>query len=263
MVVLGWIRSNPGRWKTFVCNRVTEIQAYTTPTQGKHCPGEDNPADYLSRGVNADQLKGLDTWWRGPPWLSKSVEFWPRDAGTTERSPPEERKTPHPVLHIITPAPLLDPSRYSSYWKLLRVTDWTFTEYPACSQIIGRTDSVVAHSSTLALDQGGPDSFSVELDALQRNLHLPKESKIARFNPFLQNRLICLGGRLQCADLSEASRHPLLLDGKHHFVHLLICQIHIRVHHMGIRINLSELREEFRILRARQAIKKVLHKYLP
>jgi hypothetical protein len=54
MVVLSSIRSIPGRWKTFVCNRVTEIQTYTKPTQWKHCPGEDNPAAYLSRGVNAD-----------------------------------------------------------------------------------------------------------------------------------------------------------------------------------------------------------------
>ena len=38
MVVLSWIRSNPGRWKIFVCNRVTGIQAYTTPTQWKYKP---------------------------------------------------------------------------------------------------------------------------------------------------------------------------------------------------------------------------------
>jgi len=31
-VALCWIRSIPSRWKTFVCNRVTEIQTYTTPT---------------------------------------------------------------------------------------------------------------------------------------------------------------------------------------------------------------------------------------
>ena len=135
MVVLSWIGSNPGRWKTFVCNRVTGIQAHTTPTQWKYCPGEDNPADFQSRGVNTDQLKGLDTWWRGLAWLSKSVEFWPRDAGNTERSPPEESKIPHSVLHILTTARLLDPTRYSSYWKLLCVTAYgisgVLTNYPA------------------------------------------------------------------------------------------------------------------------------------
>jgi hypothetical protein len=30
-VALGWIRQNPNTYKTFVCNRVTEIQSYTTP----------------------------------------------------------------------------------------------------------------------------------------------------------------------------------------------------------------------------------------
>jgi hypothetical protein len=53
---------------------------------------------------------------------------------------------------------------------------------------------------------------------------LPRESKITRFIPFLEDGLIRLGGRLQCADLSKALRHPLLLNGKHHFVRLLIWQ---------------------------------------
>jgi len=99
---------------------------YTTPAQWKHCPGEENPADYLSRGVNAGQLKDLYAWWSGPLWMSKGVEFWPRAAVITELSPLEERKTNHAVLHIQTPAPLRNPAKYSSYWKLLRVTVWIF-----------------------------------------------------------------------------------------------------------------------------------------
>ena len=38
-VTLSWIRSNPSRRKTFVCNRIAVIWTYTTPTQWKHCPG--------------------------------------------------------------------------------------------------------------------------------------------------------------------------------------------------------------------------------
>jgi hypothetical protein len=89
-VVLSWIHSNPNRWKTFICKQVTEIQIYMTPAQWKHCPGEDNPADYLSRGVNVDQLKTLETWWRGPAWLSKDVKIWPQDMGATEQSLPRK-----------------------------------------------------------------------------------------------------------------------------------------------------------------------------
>jgi len=99
----------------------------------------------------------------------------------------------------------------------------------------------------------------VELDALQKTADLPRESKISRFNPFLDEGFIRPGGRFHCADLLEDVRHPLLLDGKHHFVRSLIWQTHISLHHLGVRIILSELREEFWILPAGQAIKNVLH----
>jgi hypothetical protein len=92
------------------------------------------------------------------------------------------------------------------------------------------------------------ECFPAELDALQKNEGLPRDSKIAQFNPFLEDGLIHLGGRLQSADLSEDVRHPLLLDGKHHFVQLLIWQTQIRLHHLGVRIILSEIREGFWIL---------------
>jgi hypothetical protein len=42
----------------------------------------------------------------------------------------------------------------------------------------------------------------------------------------------------------------------------LIMQTHFRLHHLGVRIVLSELREEFWILRFRQAIKESLEHVL-
>ena len=59
-VALGWISSDPNRWKNTVCNRVTEIQKYTNPTQWRHCPGLDNPADHHSRGLLCDQIQSLN-----------------------------------------------------------------------------------------------------------------------------------------------------------------------------------------------------------
>jgi hypothetical protein len=134
-VVLSWIRSNLSRWKTFICNRVTEIQTYTPPAQWNLCPGEDN----LSRGVNAGQLIQMDTWWRGPAWLSKGFEFWPRDVVTADHPPTEERKSTLTVLHIQTPGRLLDPSWYSYYWKLLLCHSLDLPLHsgqPACSTIV-------------------------------------------------------------------------------------------------------------------------------
>ncbi|KAJ4427074.1 hypothetical protein ANN_24689 [Periplaneta americana] len=105
--------------------------------------------------------------------------------------------------------------------------------------------------------------FPAELQALQNRLPLPKESKIVRFNPFMEDGLIHLGDRLQFAELSREWRQPLLLNGLHPSVQLLIRETHIRLHHLGVRIVLSELRSEFWILRTRQAVKKILRTCLP
>jgi hypothetical protein len=107
------------------------------------------------------------------------------------------------------------------------------------------------------------ESFAAEFKALRDNMPLPDGSKIARFNPFLDEGFIRLGGRLQFAKLSREQRHPLLLDGQRHFTKLLILQTHNRFHHLGVRIILSEIREEFWILRARQTIKQHIYSCLP
>jgi hypothetical protein len=75
--------------------------------------------------------------------------------------------------------------------------------------------------------------------------------------------LIRLGGRLQFSRLTANEKHPIILDGSHHFTKLLIMQTHVKLHHLGVHIVLTELRQEFWILRARQAIKKVLNNCLP
>jgi hypothetical protein len=103
------------------------------------------------------------------------------------------------------------------------------------------------------------DCFGPELQALQAGHQLPRSSLVARFNPFLDRGYLRIGGHLQFAELSRELAHPMILHGSHHFTALLIMHTHIRLHHLGVRIVLSELREEFWILRARQAIKKVLH----
>ena len=107
------------------------------------------------------------------------------------------------------------------------------------------------------------DYFGPELEALQEGIPLLQGSLVARFNPFLEDVFIHIGGRLQYANLLRTQIHPVLLHGSHHFTALLIMQTHIRLHHLGFRIVLSELRDEFWVLRARQAIKRVLHTNLP
>jgi hypothetical protein len=265
-VALGWIRQDPNRWKTFVCYRVTEIQSYTTPSQWGHCPGKDNPADLISRGVTAEHFKILDVWWRGPPWPAQPPQHWPPNAPPVGVLPEGKEPANH-TLSVDVPTKLINHTKYSSYWKLLRVTAWVLRFRQIALRRDGRPGNLTAleleaaRSYWIQAVQG--ESFAAEFKALQKNLQFTENSKIARFNPFLDEGLIRLGGRLQFVKLSLEQRHPLLLDGQHHFTKLLILQTHIRLHYLGVCIILAELREEFSVPRARQTIKQVLHSCLP
>lgn len=71
-VALGWIKGEPAKWKVFICNRVQEIVDLTNPASWTHCPGMDNPADYLMQGFSAAGLLESALWWKGVPWLFSS-----------------------------------------------------------------------------------------------------------------------------------------------------------------------------------------------
>ena len=69
LVVLGWLRGNPRRFKTFVGNRVSEIVDLVPPSCWRYVNTETNPADCASRGLFPAELDRHDIWWHGPNWL--------------------------------------------------------------------------------------------------------------------------------------------------------------------------------------------------
>ena len=74
-VTLSWIKGSPHEWKMFVANRVTEIQNLTHKDSWFFCPGSDNPADLITRGLLADKLLNNPLWLKGPPWLSMKLSY--------------------------------------------------------------------------------------------------------------------------------------------------------------------------------------------
>ncbi|KAK9739110.1 Pao retrotransposon peptidase [Popillia japonica] len=76
-IVLRWIRTSPHLLKTFVANRITEIQTASFVENWRHVPTKDNPADIASRGVYENTLEHCKLWWHGPSWLSQEETNWP------------------------------------------------------------------------------------------------------------------------------------------------------------------------------------------
>ena len=69
-ISLKWIQSDAHKWKQFVRNRVQEIQVLTNPADWKHCPGRENPAHLLTRGLGAEDFMTSRLWKKGPVWLT-------------------------------------------------------------------------------------------------------------------------------------------------------------------------------------------------
>ena len=75
--VLGWLAKSSSCWKTFVANRVAEIQDLVPTPQWRHVPTDSNPADHASRGLTPKELVCEDLWWNGPTWLRLPLNHWP------------------------------------------------------------------------------------------------------------------------------------------------------------------------------------------
>ncbi|GBM71084.1 hypothetical protein AVEN_146300-1 [Araneus ventricosus] len=73
-IVLAWIKTEPHKLKTFVSNRVAEIQTLTEDCHWKHICSKKNPADLISRGCHADELLKNDMWFSGPDLQTDELE---------------------------------------------------------------------------------------------------------------------------------------------------------------------------------------------
>ena len=75
--VLAWLHTK--KWLTrFVTNRVTEIRSASALDAWRWVPGNQNPADDLSRGLNATEIAKNNRWWKGPLFIQVSHrEDWP------------------------------------------------------------------------------------------------------------------------------------------------------------------------------------------
>ncbi|XP_053691498.1 uncharacterized protein LOC128740013 [Sabethes cyaneus] len=285
---LQWIRSCPGRWKTFVANRVTHIQLSSPIDNWKHVAGIDNPADDISRGLSPAEILNKTRWWNGPPWLALPPESWPAGALSNVEPPElsqESRKTPIVVMtatQINFNERLF--SRFSSYSKLRRTVAYCLRycqllrdraifhrSSPAThTQLIvkGTTNAPFQALTTDELHSAERilcrlaqhDSFPEEHSDLAAGDFVSKTSPLKWLSPqYDQFGIIRVGGRLSNAELPEYVKHPIVLSAKHPLANLLAAHYHKRLLHAGPLLMLSSLRQKFWILGGRNLVRRIFH----
>ena len=263
MNVLSWIKSESRQFKPFVANRVACIQQDTCPSQWRHVPGKQNPADDASRGLSAIELTSDSRWFTGPEFLHQDPDSWPeRPLVVSMPEADKERRK----LKIVFPAQqhqtVLDDNRFSSLKRLLRITAWVIRFASNCRS--ARQDR---QSGTLTAEELQAAErywikvtqqrvFHKEMTDLQNHRDIERSSSIISLTPQLsEGGLLRVTGRLHNADIADDAKYPLILPQKSHFTELVIQDTHERLRHAGINHVLAETRQRFWIVNGRQAVK--------
>ena len=271
MNVLFWINGASRKYKPFVASRVGFIHENSEPHQWRHVPTKLNSADIPTRGMTVDDLKECNLWWTGPDFLQKAPETWPlrpdmkpTDDATNEICNNENRMT----LTLIEPRQpdlgRLDPARYSTWTRLVRVTAWV-------KRFIRNTRKTVESETNadLSVDEldrtkqfwyryAQNDVYKEEISDLEAGHAVKQRSKLLPLNPCLDTHgLIRVDGRLKNAKhLPYDTRCPIILPKTHDITRLVIQHIDSETKHCkGCNHILGESRTRYWIVRGREAIK--------
>ncbi|XP_011858966.1 PREDICTED: uncharacterized protein LOC105556478 [Vollenhovia emeryi] len=284
-VTLAWIAGEPTEWKTFVANRVAEIQRLSNKNCWHHVSSKDNPADVLSRGINPEQLENFRLWWNGPPWLSQHIDIYhkskPIDEEVINTSVVEAAEQIPVLNNVIQEFDLLE--RYSSWSKLKNIMVYCLrfirnvkqllvtrksrdsnnrqsTLNPTIKEIQLPSVEELEQATTTILRLNQARDFPQEIRDLTSRRKLQGNSKLLSLNPFIDdNGLIRVGGRLRQAPLPYTQRFPVVLSSGGHITKLIIRDQHVRNLHAGLQALLSIIGEKYWILSARSAVRRVLH----
>lgn len=293
MVALAWIKSPSNKWKPFVANRVAEIQDLTSKNWN-HVESAMNPADLISRGVNAQELSESSLWWHGPSWLIREHTHWPTNQRVSLESLPEQKNIAKTFLtqlnaektdtskssRLPSPNIIINFERFSSFTKLTRTVACVMRyinnikmkvalkKASLSSKIdnnqkpnsIAFSGQELQHATYMIIKWAQSESFVTEIADLQKNKALTKNSKLLQLTPFLdKDGLLRVGGRLKNTNLPFDNKHPMILSPSHRISHLLIKYEHLRLLHAGCQAVLASLRTNYWILNGKNAVKKVLH----
>lgn len=262
-ITLSWIKASPDRWKKFVANRVGVIQNKSNIEDWFHVKSQDNPADLISRGISAESLINNVFWFEGPHWLKLPQSCWPQSDIIVNQEIPEQRVQ---VNLGVTRNDWDIFARYSNLVKLQRVVAlckrFIFNlRHKKSERIVGELDPHEIDDALYTLVKVSQvQSFRSELNELRNKNIVSNSSGILSLNPFLENNVLRVGGRIQNSDISYHKKHPAILHNKHKLTELIMRNEHIRLLHCGPQQLLNSVRERFWPISGRNLARQITHK---
>ena len=269
-IVLHWLQ-NGIHSQSFVHQRINEILQHFPATDWSFTPSEDNPADFLTRGISTDQLKLFKLWTHGPDWLPNTAN-WPKwtpatvlDVQVLDSQEPTNAIATLNQTGVLT---VVDPSRYSQLYRLIAIIAYVYRfihnlrkQTPLKSGPLTNIELSEARMELIITVQRStyPAEFSFLCKRLSKCPTLVKQLRL-----FLDDaKLIRCGGRIHNALTTDLSKFPCLLPSKHPVTKMIVVDTHKRLHHGGVSVTVTALRQVFWIPCTRQCVKSILRRCVP
>ena len=96
-------------------------------------------------------------------------------------------------------------------------------------------------------------------DETSRSRAVGKASSLYALDPYLENGILRVGGRLSKSSLSNAVKHPIIMPKKGNVTNLIIQHEHKRLGHVGRNHVLASIRNKYWVIRANSAVRSVLN----
>ena len=280
-VVLGYISNEAKRFHTYVANRIQQIRNHTEPGQWNYVSTQENPADFVSRGLSVRSLLEKTNWLNGPDFL------WQQDLQTSTA-------TDHAV-HIDDPelkrSVLATTGREKDtslfLQKFERFSNWTALKR-AVSMCLRLKDALrhrargegtwkienttvedlrLAETEIIKLVQ--KQAFNEELavftandDKRKTQRKLKRKHVLYNLDPYVDRKgILRIGGRIHAASLANEIKHPAVLPKSSHVAKLIALQCHENTHHQGRGMTMNQIRMSgYWIIGCRSVVASVIDK---
>ena len=182
------------------------------------------------------------SWQLGPAFLRSPENEWPGGQSQVCDDPSELRKSAHSgTVCIYSESSLVDLQDYSMLWKAKRVVACVLrcvqkfqSTLTKASVLVNRAPSVeeLQQAENVLICAAQQEPFGREIDCLVQGEPIPKNSKLAKQTPFIDDKgLLGSKGRLENAPINFDAKHPVIVDSKSRFGQLLTAHYHNQLAH--------------------------------
>ena len=222
-IVLSWISSSKHLRQQFIQHRVQLIRDMTSQSTWKYCPTTSNPADLITRGMDAKAFISKQQYWnQGPSWLMKPTQGWP-SVTETKLQDSTENYTESQSISVNLASPqkstnllnAIDITKYRTLNKTLRVTALVI-HFTAKLREKTKSNTVTAihmkHTRIVLLQSVQQFYYGDILSQIKDKAKGKWPATIHQLGLYLDvDGLIRCRGRLQYAQLPHNTKFPILI----------------------------------------------------